>query len=645
MCGIAGFFDLSRGLPKGALEHTVSEMSMALTHRGPDGAGVWADEAGGIALGHRRLSVIDLSPSGAQPMASADSRFIITYNGEIYNADELRQSLADAGVSSLRGHCDTEILLEACALWGVEETLKRATGMFAFAIWDRRERRLTLARDRLGIKPLYWGRMGRSILFASELKALTVHPQFKGTLDRDALSSYFRYGYVPAPASIYQNVFKLEPGHFIEFDLYGKSREKVYWDLHQLAKEGAAKAAPPLDEKEALDALEAQLREAVRCRLVSDVPLGAFLSGGIDSSTVVALMQAENSNPVKTFTIGFDEADYNEAGHARDVATHLGTDHTELTVRPEDALGVIPNLPSLYDEPFADASAIPTFLVSELARSDVTVSLSGDGGDELFAGYDRYRIAGVARLGFAPAPLRRALGAVIGALPPQAWDFLARPIPDRLRPPALGDKLAKLSRVLKSDDDDAVYRTLCALWAEPDALVLGANEIKGAPFDVTLAADFPHFMSRMQYLDTMTYLPDDILTKVDRASMAVGLEARVPLLDHRVVEHAWGLHPSMKRRGGVSKWALREVLCRHVPRKMIDRPKMGFGVPVGDWLRGPLRDWAENLLDPDRLRREGVLDAAMVERHWQEHLSGRRNWSYRLWAVLMFQAWKEKWLP
>ena len=641
MCGIAGFFDLARGQPKGALEHIVKGMAATLSHRGPDGAGTWADGAGGIALGHQRLAVIDLSATGAQPMASNDGRFVIAYNGEIYNAEELRGALAASGGPTLRGLCDTEILLEACAWWGVEETLKRAVGMFAFALWDKRERRLFLARDRLGIKPLYWGRMGRTIMFASELKALVAHPEFKGELARDAAASYFRHGYVPTPATIYRNVYKLCPGHMLEFGVDGVANDHTWWDLRAIVSQTTQ--GKVVDEGASLDALEAQLREAVRCRLVSDVPLGAFLSGGIDSSTVVALMQAESTAPVKTFTIGFDEADYNEANHARDVAAHLGTDHTELTVRPDDARAVIPDLPMMHDEPFADVSAIPTFLISKLAREHVTVALSGDGGDELFAGYDRYRLAGVARLGFVPPVLRRALGSMIGALPPGAWDTFSRPIPIRFRPPALGDKLAKLSRVLQACDDDAVYRAICAQWSEPNVLVPGASEIQGAIFDDTLRGDIPNFLSRMQYLDTVTYLPDDILTKGDRASMAVALEARVPLLDHRVVEHAWRMHPSFKRRGGVSKWALRQILYRHVPRELVDRPKMGFGVPVGDWLRGPLRDWAETLLSHERLKNEGVLNADVVSAHWQEHLSGRRNWSYRLWTILMFQAWKEKW--
>ncbi len=643
MCGIAGLFDLSRGQPAGALEHAAAAMTATLVHRGPDGSGTFADGQGGAALGHRRLAIIDLSETGAQPMTSADGRFVIAFNGEIYNFAEIARELPGHG-ARLRGHSDTEVLLEACAHAGVDAAVTRAVGMFAFALWDKRERRLTLVRDRLGIKPLYWGRAGRMILFASEIKAVLAHPAFVAEIDRDALAAYMRLGYVPAPHTIYRNLHKLRPGHIISFGLDGVAKERGFWDLRRLAVEGA-RAPVRISAEEATDALEARLTEAVRLRMIADVPLGAFLSGGIDSSTVVALMQKCAQGPVRTFTIGFGEADYDEAAHAKAVARHLGTEHTELTVTPDDARAVIPLLPEIYDEPFADASAIPTYLLSKLTRGHVTVALSGDGGDELFAGYDRYRVAGTARLPFLPAALRRTLGRAAGGVPPATWDMLARLIPATRRPPATGDKIAKLARVLRAGDDDDVYRAVTALWEDPAALVPGAIEAADAARDPALARDLPHFLSRMQYLDSATYLPDDILTKVDRASMAVSLEARVPILDHRVVEFAWTLPPSLKRRGGVSKWLLRRVLDRHVPRALIDRPKMGFGVPIGAWLRGPLRDWAEGLLARDRLAEGGLLAPEPVIRRWHEHLTGRRNWSYQLWTVLMFQAWRERWQP
>lgn len=643
MCGIAGLFDLARGQPGGALEHAVRAMTDTLVHRGPDGSGVFADETGGVALGHRRLSILDLSEAGAQPMASSDGRYVITFNGEIFNFADIARELPGGGTAR-RGHSDTEVLVESCARFGVEATVQRAVGMFAFALWDRRERVLTLVRDRLGIKPLYWARAGRMVLFASEIKAILAHPAFRPELDRDALAAYMRQGYVPAPHTIYRNMYKLRPGHVLRLGIDGTVSDKEFWSLRDIAT-GKTGAPQMLDAEAATDALEERLTEAVRLRLVADVPLGAFLSGGIDSSTVVALMQKCASGRVKTFTIGFNESDYDEATHARAVANHLGTDHTELRITADDARAVIPMLPDMYDEPFADSSAIPTYLLSRLTRDHVTVALSGDGGDELFAGYDRYRMAGIARLGFLPGGLRRGLGHILGAVPPGAWDGMAHLLPAGRRPPALGDKLAKLARVLRAGNDDDVYRAIIALWEAPEELVPGAVPAPDAGCDPALARDLPDFLSRMQYLDSVTYLPDDILTKVDRASMAVSLEARMPLLDHRVVELAWQLPPELRRRDGVPKWLLRQVLYRHVPRALVERPKMGFGVPIGAWLRGPLRDWAESLLAPERLAREGILNPTLVTRRWHEHLSGRRNWTYQLWTVLMFQAWRERWLP
>jgi len=641
MCGIAGLLDLSRGQPAGALKHTAQVMADALPHRGPDGGGVWADELGGLALGHRRLAVIDPSAAGAQPMTSADGRFVISYNGEVYNAAELRDQLRAAGARPLRGHCDTEVLLEACAHWGVEDAVRRAVGMFAFALWDKRERILTLVRDRLGIKPLYWGRFGRAIVFGSELKSLARAPGFQPDLDAAALAAYFRLAYVPAPLTVYRGISKVRPGHILTVGPSGAVSERCYWDLATIAAAGS-RLADPLDAAQATEALEALLGEAVKARLVSDVPLGAFLSGGIDSTAVVAMMQARSSRPVKTFTVGFEDAGYNEAPQARAVADYLGTDHTELTLRAADALELLPGLSAIYDEPFADASAIPMVLVSRLARRAVTVALSGDGGDELFAGYDRYRWAGTIRLPGLPRALRQMVGGALGMLYPDRWQSVVDILPRRFNRPGQGDRVVKLARALRTDDDDALYRAVLSIWDTPGEMLRlpgSAAEADAAPSPIGTQ----DFLSLMQYRDMAGYLPDDILVKLDRASMAVGLEARVPLLDHRLVEFVWRLPVRYKRRRGRAKWLLRRVVDRHVPRNLMERPKMGFNVPVGDWLRGPLRDWAEALLDPARVRAEGVLDADVVAGTWAQHQDGRHDWTNRLWTVLMYRAWAEKW--
>ncbi len=641
MCGIAGLLDLTRGQPAGALKHTAQVMAGALPHRGPDGEGAWADELGGLALGHRRLAVIDPSAAGDQPMTSADGRFVISYNGEIYNASQLRDQLGAAGARHLRGRCDTEVLLEACAHWGAEEAVRRAIGMFAFALWDKRERILTLVRDRVGIKPLYWGRVGQMIVFGSELKSLARAPGFAPELDPAALAAYFRLGYVPAPSTVYRGMSKVRPGHILTVGPNGAISDRCYWDLATIAAAGS-RLADPLDVTQATEALETLLGEAVAARLVADVPLGAFLSGGIDSTAVVALMQARSAAPVKTFTVGFEDAGFNEAPHARAVAAHLGTDHTELTVTAADALDLLPGLAGVYDEPFADASAIPMVLVSRLARRAVTVALSSDGGDELFAGYDRYRLAGAIRMPGLPRSLRRAAGGAIGAIHPDLWQTLVGALPGRFDRPGQGDRIAKLARVMRTDDDDALYRAVLSIWETPgDVLRLpgGSAEADSVPEPIGTQ----DFLSLMQYRDSAGYLPDDILVKLDRASMAVGLEARVPMLDHRLVEFAWRLPVKYKRRRGRTKWLLRRVVQRHVPRGLMERPKMGFNVPVGDWLRGPLRDWAEALLDPQQVGAEGVLDADAVSRTWTQHLDGRHDWTNRLWTVLMFRAWAEKW--
>lgn len=623
------------------MERVCRAMADSLYTRGPDDSGVWCDAAAGIALGFRRLSIIDLSPLGHQPMISASGRYVLTYNGEVYNFQELRAELEAGGVT-FRGHSDSEVILEGFAHWGLETTVRRMIGMFALALWDREARELHLLRDRLGIKPLYWGRQGDLFLFGSELKAFQQHPGFAARIDRDALASYLRFAYVPTPHAIYRGVCKLQPGTILTLAEGREPSERTYWSMAEVVCRGRAE---PLDlgDEEALDQLDLLVRDAVGRRMVADVPLGAFLSGGIDSSSVVAAMQAQINRPVRSFSIGFHEADFDEAVHAKAVARHLDTDHTELYVEPEHARAVIPKLPRIYDEPFADSSQIPTFLVSELARRHVTVSLSGDGGDELFAGYNRYVLASQiwGRIGWAPAGLRCGLARSLRLLSPAVWNQLFGLVPEARRPAQAGDKVHKLSRVLEGGPDD-LYRQLVSQWDEPERLVPGAREHKGPLFNGQAESLLPDRLGRMQYLDSITYLPDDILTKVDRASMAVSLEARVPLLDHRIVEFVWRLPERFKMRNGQSKWLLRQLLYRYVPRKLIDRPKMGFGVPIDAWLRGPLRDWAEALLDERRLRDEGFLEPRQIRQRWDEHRTGTRNWHYPLWTVLMFQAWLEE---
>jgi asparagine synthase (glutamine-hydrolysing) len=640
MCGIAGVLNVTSSRDR--LERNALAMADSLAHRGPDDHGLWSDPEVGVALTHRRLSIVDLSPAGHQPMTSADGRFIITYNGEIYNFQELRPELEARGIK-FRGHSDTEVMLEAFAAYGVEATVKRLIGMFTIGVWDRRERTLKLVRDRLGIKPLYWAKFGGLFLFGSELKALRAHPGWTPSIDRNSVASFMRHNYVPAPHSIYQGVNKLEPGSILTLPWNGEPQIERYWDARAVARAGLA---DPLqaNDTELTDRLEALLRDAVGRRMVADVPVGAFLSGGIDSSTVAALMKAANAGPVRTYTIGFELPGFDEAVHSAAVARHLGTDHTELTVTAKEALDVIPQLPNMYDEPFADSSQIPTYLVSAMTRKHVTVALSGDGGDELFAGYNRYQLASRMWRGLSllPHQVRRGIGASIISVSPDRWSRLLSFLPTSVRPSQIGDKLHKLATVLGLPDGNAIYRRLVTHW-EPSEVMPGVEEYKGVLWDQKLGKEIPGFLEQMQFMDLVTYLPDDILTKVDRASMAVALEARVPLLDHRVVEFAWRLPHAAKIRGGTSKWLLRQVLDRHVPKHLIERPKMGFGIPLGEWLRGPLRDWAETFLSEQRLRDAGLLDATRVRQYWQEHLDGQRNWQYLIWDVLMLESWRERW--
>lgn len=610
-------------------------MADRLTARGPDGSGVWSDEENGVAFGHRRLSIIDTSDAGKQPMVSANGRWVIVYNGELYNTEEMRQAVVARGVT-LRGHADTEVLLETIDAIGVEAAARAANGIFAFAAWDRVDRKLWLVRDRLGVKPLYWGWAGGALVFASQPKAFFAHPDFTPALDSDGLSAYLRYGYVPAPLSIYRGVRKLGGGWLAEIAADGGVVERCWWDLRAIAAAGQA-SPTPFDP----DALAALIDDAVGRQMVSDVPLGAFLSGGVDSATVVAAMQARAGRPTQTFAVGFDEAGFDETTHARAVADHLGTQHTELRLAPGDVPDVLDAMIEDLDEPNADVSLIPMYAVSKLARGHVTVALSGDGGDELFAGYNHYRLGqrawSLARRFPGPFGVTarwglRALGPVLRALP--------------LGPPSApysADRLAKVADLLPATDPVALYCRLLSLWADPAAISPRAATSDPLP----AIADPPQELGlprRFQFVDMLTYLPESILAKVDRASMAASLEARVPLLDHRLVEMIWRTDPRELGGDGTAKWALRQVLYRRVPRHLIERPKMGFGVPIGDWLRGPLRDWAEPDLAGPGATAGGLVRAAAVDRRWQEHLSGTRNWQQSLWNVIVLAHWQRRWL-
>ncbi|KVQ74981.1 asparagine synthetase B [Burkholderia ubonensis] len=650
MCGIDGFLN-SAAFDEETARATLARMTASLAHRGPDAQGTWLDAQAGIALGHRRLAIVDLSVHGRQPMASACGRFVLVFNGEIYNHQALRAELERTGrAPAWRGHSDTEVLLAAIVAWGVEAALRRATGMFAIALWNRESRVLTLARDRIGEKPLYYGRIGDALVFASELKALRSFPGFDGAIDRDALCLYLRQSSVPAPYTIYRGIRKLPPGTFIQFEhARDTPRARAYWTLEHAIEAGRAE---PFEgtAQEAVGLLDGILRKAVAQQMEADVPLGAFLSGGVDSSAIVALMQAQSAAPVDTFTIGFHEAGYDEAGYAKAVARHLGTRHTELYVTADHALAVVPKLPSIYDEPFSDASQIPTFLVAELTRRHVKVSLSGDGGDELFGGYTRYFLTPRLwrKLHRVPAAVRARIAAALHALRPDHADQLAAVAQSawsgaeaRETPPRIGDRLHKLGHVMTADSRIGLYRLLMSAVHHPERIALAGQE-PPTPLDTASAwpADLT-FAEQAMAIDTLTYLPTDILTKVDRAAMAVSLETRMPFLDHHVVEFAWRLPAALRLPDGRSKVLLRRLLDAYVPASLIDRPKQGFCAPIDHWLRGSLRDWAQTLLHPARLREEGFFDAAAVERLWRQHQTGRMNWQHQLWTVLMFQAWLE----
>ncbi|HEX9256331.1 MAG TPA: asparagine synthase (glutamine-hydrolyzing) [Candidatus Angelobacter sp.] len=637
MCGIAGFW-----LRK-EIGHEPTEllrcMGNTLAHRGPDDSGIFFDKNAGLGLSFRRLSIIDLTAEGHQPMVSASGRYTIIFNGEVYNYEAIR---AELGPQQWRGHSDTEVMLAAIECWGLEAAVCRFVGMFAFALWDGFERRLHLVRDRVGIKPLYYGHVEGSFVFASELKAFKAFPGFQAAIDRDSLAAYMRCAYVPAPHSIYEGIHKVPPGHILTLSSIEASPVlSAYWSAAEVARNGVESRLRGGDE-EIIEQLHEKLADAVRLRMIADVPLGAFLSGGIDSSTVVALMQTQSSRPVKTFTIGFHEDQYNEATHARKIAEHLGTDHTEFFVTPQDALDVVPLLPSMYDEPFADSSQIPTHLVSKLARRYVTVALSGDGGDELFCGYPRYDF--VCSLWNAlrkiPGPIARSTAKLMHLFPAALIDRTvgAIPLPQRLRK-GTGEKAHRLADHLSAQDPAEMYLRAITMWPDPSAVVVNSHEYQAVPQAIRRFADMPDIREMAMLTDLANYLPDDILTKVDRASMAIGLEARVPLLDHHVVEFAWRLPLHFKVRNGKTKWALRQVLYQHVPAELVERPKMGFGVPIDLWLRGPLREWAEDLLAPETLGRHGLFSVEPIGKKWKEHVSGARDWHYLLWPVLMFQAW------
>ncbi len=624
----------------------VSKMAYTLQHRGPDDSGAWVDPKAGIAMGHRRLSVIDLSNEGRQPMFSDCGRYIASYNGEIYNFKELRKELENIGYT-FRGHSDTEVMVNSISQWGVESAIKKFRGMFAFAVWDRSEGVLYLTRDRIGEKPLYYGWSGGIFFFASELKALTVHPGIRCEIDRNSLSLYLRHNYIPAPFSIYKGIFKLIPGTYLRVDgmeLNNSYKPLPYWSLREAAERGSARGYE-LSETESIERLNNLLRNSVSAMMEADVPLGVFLSGGIDSSTVVAIMQEQNISPVKTFTLGFYEDVFNEADAAARVAAHLGAEHIELYVTPEETTSVIPLLPALYDEPFSDSSQIPTFLVSKLAREHVTVCLSGDGGDELFGGYNRYfwweRIWKY--FGWMNGGVRNALSDLFSSVSPGKWERIFRfagalaPSLSNLRLPV--DKIYKFADLLRFKDRFSLYLRLVSHWNDPESIIPGAIEPSTIVSDHSAWPGLYDLTLEMMYLDMLTYLPDDILTKVDRASMGVSLESRIPLLDPQVVEFAWQVPLSMKIRNGQGKWLLRQVLYRYLPKSLIERPKMGFAVPIDLWLRGPLREWAGDLLSERSLAKHGFFNPVPIMKKWEEHQRGIRNWQYHLWDILIFQTW------
>ena len=646
MCGITGFYSKTSS----NFNNIILKMNSAIIHRGPDSNNVWQDKNSGIIFGHQRLSILDLSTAGNQPMVSNSGRYIITYNGEIYNHLEIRKELNKINLNiKWKSNNDTETLLEALEFWGIEKTLKKIVGMFAFGLWDKKNRSLILVRDRIGEKPLYFGWQGKGdskvFLFGSELKALKVHPEFSREINRDAIALQLRHNYIPDPYSIYKDIYKLLPGHYLELTEDNLKKNflptpKIYWSLTKSAIYGNSNQLTQSDENIQSE-LENRLKLSVKQRMISDVPLGAFLSGGIDSSTIVALMQSQSSHPIKTFTIGFNEDDYNEAQHAKKIAKHLGTDHTELYISSKTTMEVIPKLSTIYDEPFSNNSQIPSFLLSQLAKKDVKVALSGDGGDELFCGYNRYMSTNnwSKKFNSVPISLRKILAYAVKLISQKNWNKLFKLLPGLNQHINYGHKIHKGAKALEANTLSDLYYILISHWQNPTEVVTNSKESQ------TFLSEFkPELLNfnnhqKMMMLDLITYLPNSILVKVDRASMASSLEARVPFLDHELIEYSWKIPHSLKFRNGKGKWILRQILNNYVPKNLTERPKMGFGIPLGSWLRGPLRDWAENLLNEKRLTQEGYFNAKLIRNKWHEHLSNKYNWQHDLWNVLMFQAW------
>ena len=646
MCGITGFYSKTSS----NFNNIILKMNSAIAHRGPDSNNIWQEKNSGIIFGHQRLSILDLSTAGNQPMVSNSGRYIITYNGEIYNHLEIRKQLNKINSNiKWKSNTDTETLLEALELWGFEKTLKKIVGMFAFGLWDKRNRSLILVRDRIGEKPLYFGWQGKGdnkvFLFGSELKALKAHPEFSREINRDAIALQLRHNYIPDPYSIYKDIYKLLPGHYLELTQDNLKRNflptpKIYWSLTESAIYGNNNQLTQSDESIQSD-LEKRLKLSVKQKMISDVPLGAFLSGGIDSSTIVALMQSQSNHPIKTFTIGFNEDDYNEAQHAKKIAKHLGTDHTELYFSSKTAMEVIPKLSTIYDEPFSDNSQIPTFLLSQLAKQDVKVALSGDGGDELFCGYNRYMSTNnwSKKFNSVPISLRKILAYAVKLISQKNWNKLFKLLPGLNQHINYGHKIHKGAKALEANKLSDLYYILISHWQNPTEVVTNSKESQ------TFLSEFkPELLNfnnhqKMMMLDLITFLPNSILVKVDRASMSSSLETRVPFLDHKLIEHSWRIPHSLKFRNGKGKWILRQILSNYVPANLTERSKTGFGIPISTWLRGPLRDWAENLLNEKRLTQEGYFNPKLIRIKWQEHLSNKYNWQYDLWNVLMFQAW------
>lgn len=639
MCGIAGFLLNSSHFDEQTGINIIQKMTDSLAHRGPDDSGLWSDKNDGIYLGHRRLSILDLSVAGRQPMHSYNERFVITFNGEVYNFKELKADLEKNYNVKFTNNTDTQVLLEACNIYGIEKAIKKLIGMYAFSIWDKQNKQLYLIRDRVGKKPLYWGYVGKDIVFSSELKAICLYPQFDKSLNFSSISSFLRYGYINAPESIYNNISKIEPGTYALFMQNKKVSINTYWSLDNTVGKNNPNICNKQEKKEDLELL---LKDAVNKRMISDVPVGVMLSGGIDSSLITALMQIGSNKKVKSYTIGFNEKQYDESKFARRIAEYIGTEHYEFHVEADTAIEVLPDLPEIYDEPFADSSQIPTYIVSKLLKNEVTVALSGDGGDEIFAGYSRYfwggKFAEINRI--TPSLFRFFISNLIQSIQPYKLDTISTIIPTKYRPSHFGERLHKIAHILRTNSDAEIYSNLISQW-DPQSIL--RQNISTESFNLKVFPGAYDFISAMQYLDFNTYLPDDILVKVDRASMANGLEVRSPLLDHRVIEYAWKIDKGYKIVKGKGKYLLRSLLNKYVPKTLIERPKMGFGVPISTWLRGPLKEWTYDLLSEERLNQQGIFKPEPILNTLDSHMNKRRNYQYPLWTMLMFQSWYDRW--